>query len=349
MRTCDARFRFHTKIYVQFEGQGGMRRRCSHRMSNHRLKHNRKRSNSKHKKLQETQSPTTYTIKRLNLWQVPRPAFRFFDLPQEIQDLIYRFYFLDSEYFLEAVCSECAEDGFDMHQCLYKAKISGCVPSLKHELTCRKMARDSRFVRDMVCPKLLTFIEKVEIQGLICQFSYDQKYAWLRQRITAISCRGVTKYAISQDVPWNLLAIECPNLIIINIQVRVRHEYVYWRDHYARHALQEDPDDANRISLNLANLYLTAGTLQERSGKNGHIKVQSSHWWPLSTKAHKNCFTKVSKPLNPWTPTKSAKIMNYEVYPDGLKAVNRVFELANMETAKELLKSEDFIRHYDIH
>lgn len=40
--------------------------------------------------------------------------------------------------------------------------------------------------------------------------------------------------------------------------------------------------------------------------------------------------------------------MNYEVYPDGLKTVNRVFELANMETAKELVKTQNFIRHYNI-
>ena len=38
--------------------------------------------------------------------------------------------------------------------------------------------------------------------------------------------------------------------------------------------------------------------------------------------------------------------MNYEIYPDGPKTVNRVFELANLETAKQILSTKNFIRHY---
>lgn len=264
-----------------------------HEMSHHRLKH-KKKSSPKHKKL-EIRSPITHTIKRLSLWNVPKKAFRFFDLPQEIQDLTYRFYFSDSNYILEAVCSQCEEEGFDMHECLYKAKLSGHVPSLRHEEVCRKMARDSKFIRDMICPTSLTVVEKVETLGLICQFSTDPKYAWLRERLMEVSCRGVTKYAINQDIPWTLLASECPNLSELSIEVRVRHEYVYWTHNHARHALEADPDETNKRSLNLASLHRVAGMLKQRSNNKSNIKVQSSHWWPLSTKAHKNCFTKVSQ------------------------------------------------------
>lgn len=263
-------------------------------MSHFRLKH-KQRSSPKHKEIPENKTPGNFTAKR-NLWLAPRLAFRFFDLPQEIQDAIYIFYFTEVEYHLESVCSKCAEDGFDAHKCLYQAKVSGCVPSLRHEQSCRKMARDSRLIRDVVYPKSLTFIEKVEVQELVYQFSTDPRYAWLRDRTTAISCRGVTKYAIGQEVTWSLLALNCPRLTDLNIEVRVRHEYVYWTNQYARRALQEDPDDVNRNGLNSANLHLTAGILQARAENQYHIRVESSHWWPLSTKAHKNCFTKVCQP-----------------------------------------------------
>lgn len=258
-----------------------------------------------------------------SLWTRDRAPFRFLELPQELQDAILTYHYqLVEGLCIEGYCLVCAGERTirrRSHRCVqqYNSRIKGQLPSLAIERACHKLLNDSRAIRDKVWPRNLTFDEKIHVQSLMKDFATQNRWKWLRDRMTSVVFKEVSSYALSQKIGWAAFSVMCPGIKNFSIHHRQRKGYVSWRpDQCAAQANREDPDSENLASLNSDLLRQVAAALQSMHGDEFVVKVVSAVWWSLMHTARQSCFEKT---------------ITYSFRHDGHKITSKKYEIKELE------------------
>ncbi|KAK5938776.1 hypothetical protein PMZ80_008968 [Knufia obscura] len=125
-------------------------------------------------------------------------SFRFNDLPDELQILIYLKYFEDTKLTLP--------EGW----CKKSDSVVG-MPSLNLELVCHKMRIESRKARSEQTCRILSIPDSTAFVKGLRYFAKNDKFKWLRNHIEELRCVGSWTPATA-TTSWPILVFKCPRL-----------------------------------------------------------------------------------------------------------------------------------------
>lgn len=133
-------------------------------------------------------------------------AFKFLELPQELQDLVYRKYFEEGTLFIDEIFSSSASF---RHSRLLP------LPSLSIEQVSKRVSRDARGMRHQLW-RHLEIRHGVDTLG---RFIEAPKFAWIRKNITSIAIRNTDIAGSWRMRSFGSLAWRCPQLRYIRVQL----------------------------------------------------------------------------------------------------------------------------------
>lgn len=222
---------------------------------------------------------------------VTSKPFNFLDLPQELQDHVYRFHLQDVAIVIHDWRHvEIKDDTYLQFRKL---------PDLALERACKATCRGSRKMRSNLWPRHLIIDGVDDLGDVLYVLTENHKYLWLRGHIDTIMVRSYEDHFILGST-WQEVARAFPQLRSLDLCLDIQEDLFSFNHVSSAHAAAKSSLEDNDYvhNLYLSNVRSVVPELQKRVGKNSSVRATICRQYVMQGRYSVGCreaFTQVPR------------------------------------------------------